>query len=69
MKNKNFCNEKIIEQALFCKQLMDRLYDDIYMTNFDDAKTLSYGQTRKQSDIVRLRRELNTLNKYLNIWE
>lgn len=58
-------NEKImkniVEQKNLCKVLMDSLYDDI--KNFKPDRLWNDGHTVIQSDIIRLRRELNKLNK------
>lgn len=59
-------NSKIFQQALFCKELMTRLAN-----NVGDAKKGWCGNhlenyTQMQNDIVRLRRELMTLRKMLD---
>ena len=66
MTNMMFNNIKIKQQSEFCLELMERLHHEIDETNFLENDTL---HTRKQADIVRLRRELNTLSKCLNPWE
>lgn len=53
--------KNIVEQKNLCKVLMDSLYDDI--KNFKPDRLWNDGHTVIQSDIIRLRRELNKLNK------
>ena len=53
--------KNIVEQKNLCKVLMDSLYDDI--KNFKPDRVWNDGHTVIQSDIIRLRRELNKLNK------
>ena len=62
--------KEITSQASFCKELMNRLYLSVE-TNLD--KPASYWSisginncSQMSTDIVRLRRELNELNKLLN---
>lgn len=57
---------KIFQQALFCKELMTRLAN-----NVGDAKKGWYrshleNYTQMQYDIIRLRRELMTLSNMLD---
>lgn len=52
--------EEIKNQNIFCKQLSDRLYCDTLNFSWSNYQT---NHTRIQNDIVRLRRELNTLSK------
>ena len=54
-------------QIKFCKDLMDRLKKD-FDSNIDE-KSSWWGiknHTQMQNDIIRLRRELNVLNKLLD---
>lgn len=57
-----------LKQAEFCEELMTRLNFEIH-----GAKESIYkwgdGYTKMQADVIRLRRELNTLRKMLNPWE
>ena len=59
--------EKVKAQANFCLDLMQRICNDI---NEDACDAPSYTNiwyhTRKKNDIIRLRRELNKLNKLLD---
>ena len=53
------------KQSGFCLELMQRINAEIK----EDENGGFYGiwyRTRKQNDIIRLRRELNHLNKMLN---
>ncbi len=61
--------KKVKEQADFCLNLMNRLYSDIKEDTCTNKpyETVWY-HTRKQADIIRLRRELNKLNKLLVPW-
>lgn len=59
--------KKLRKQLSFCVELMDRLNNEIN----EDIDKDWYGvanYTQKKSDIMRLRRELNTLNKILYPW-
>lgn len=61
--------KQIKEQTRFCKELMLRL-DVSVNKNVEDA-TSWYGisnRSQMSNDIIRLRRELNTLRKLLNLW-
>lgn len=63
--------KKVIKQADFCLELMQRLNAEIKADKTDDKYAYGYGfwyHTRKQNDIIRLRRELNRLHKMLNPW-
>lgn len=54
-------------QADFCLDLAKRLRDDIYADTCNVPSNYNiWYHTRKQGDIIRLRRELNKLNKLLN---
>lgn len=61
--------KKIIKQADFCLELMQRLNAEIKADQSGNkyADCIWY-HTRKQNDIIRLRRELNRLHKMLNPW-
>lgn len=58
--------KEVVKQADFCLDLMTRLNKEIKADRTDDkyAHGIWY-HTRKQNDIIRLRRELNKLNKML----
>lgn len=56
------------EQSRFCATLAKRLFLDLETARIEengDVTTVN-NHTRISADIVRLRRELNTLNKLLN---
>ena len=53
-------------QADFCKELMQRLYDDIKSSEPGDSYYGVERYTQKKADIIRLRRELQTLNSMLD---
>lgn len=62
--------KEVRKQAVFCKDLMDRLLKSVD-ENLDKPTTYwSYSSisncNQMSNDIVRLRRELNTLNKLLS---
>lgn len=56
-------NIAISKQSGFCGELMRRIILDIQNESYEYDSLNNY--TRIQSDIVRLRRELNILNKML----
>ena len=63
--------KELIEQLTFCKQLMDRLYIDIMqqvsesnITKNENFYAFPNG-CRYEQDSIRLRRELNKLNKIM----
>ena len=61
--------KQVKEQSKFCKELMSRL-DTSVEKNVEDV-TSWYGivnRSQMSNDIIRLRRELNTLRKLLNPW-
>lgn len=60
--------KKVIKQADFCRDLMQRLNAEIKADKTDDNYYGIWNHTRKQNDIIRLRRELNRLHKMLNPW-
>lgn len=63
--------KEVVKQADFCLDLMTRLNKEIKADRTDTkyAVPVLY-HTRKQNDIIRLRRELNKLNKMLYpYWE
>ena len=62
--------KNIKKQTDFCLNLMERLRADIWNDECDpsiDCYGIRYHK-RKQNDIIRLRRELNRLNKLLDPW-
>lgn len=61
--------KQIKEQMRFCKELMSRL-DKLVAENVDEDSSLwgIRNHTQMGNDIIRLRRELNTLKKLLNPW-
>lgn len=60
--------KKIQKQAEFCLDLMQRLHKEIKADVDEHAWSGMYNHTQKQNDIIRLRRELNKLNKLLDLW-
>lgn len=58
----------IFIQSLFCKQLMERLHEEIKSSQEGSWSGVK-NHVRKQDDIKRIRRELMTLSKMLNPWE
>lgn len=59
-------NKDTINQANFCGLLMERLRRDVNQSVADSNSEYTVPNvTRLQADIVRLRRELNDLNKML----
>lgn len=61
--------KKLKDQARFCLQLMERLEKDIQCDSDKESWWGVANYTQKKADIIRLRRELNTLNKILYPWE
>lgn len=60
-------NKKAIkEQTRFCKDLMDRLSKSVDENIEQISWERVHNHTQISNDIVRLRRELNTLNKMLH---
>ena len=57
--------KKVKEQAKFCKELMDRLLNSVEDNVHEDSCYWIRNHSQISNDIIRLRRELNTLNKYL----
>ena len=57
----------IITQSEFCTDLMLRLNSEIHNSGEANLGGME-NHCRKQSDIIRLRRELNELQKMLNPW-
>lgn len=60
-------NELIIKQVNFCNELMTRLKSDVHenVISADIRYSIPY-HTQMENDIVRLRRELSKLSKYLS---
>ena len=58
--------KKLRKQTDFCVDLMNRLNEDIKRDIDSEAWVGVYWHYRKRQDIIRLRRELNTLNKLLD---
>lgn len=58
--------QKLLQQAMFCKELTDRLKSDV------ERSEIRYGVVDKytvmQNDIIRLRRELHKLSNMLDPW-
>ena len=60
--------KKIVDQARFCSVLMGRIKADI--ENAEEYRWTLYKHTVMQTDVIRLRRELNELRKMLNVnWD
>ena len=60
--------KKINAQSDFCLELMKRLNAELKKDVDEDAWSGMLNHTQKQNDIIRLRRELNKLNKLLDPW-
>ena len=60
--------KKINAQSDFCLELMKRLNAELKSDVDEHAWMGMYNHTQKQADIIRLRRELNKLQKMLNPW-
>ena len=60
--------KKINAQSDFCLELMKRLNAELKNDVDELAWSGMKNHTQKQTDIIRLRRELNRLNKLLNYW-
>ena len=56
--------KKIVDQARFCSVLMGRIKADIETA--EEQRWALYRHTVMQTDVTRLRRELNELRKLLN---
>ena len=59
--------KNLMKDLKFCKELMDRLVD-MADSLYRDEYSWSSNRTSIQSDIVRLRRELNNVNHKLE-WQ
>jgi hypothetical protein len=58
------------EQMKFCKELMNRLDKSLSENIAEDSSWWGIrNHTQISNDIVRLRRELNTLNKMMYPWD
>ena len=60
--------KNIKKQSEFCLDLMQRLDSELKKDVDEHAWMGLYNHTQKQADIIRLRRELNKLQKLLNPW-
>ncbi|MEE1097515.1 MAG: hypothetical protein U0K83_04195 [Bacteroidales bacterium] len=61
--------KQVKEQMKFCKELMLRLEKSVAENvDMDSSWWGIRNHSQMQNDIVRLRRELNTLNKLLYPW-
>lgn len=61
--------KQVKEQMKFCKELMLRLEKSVAQNVDTDSSWWGIrNHSQMQNDIVRLRRELNTLNKLLYPW-
>ena len=54
----------VVKDIRFCKDLMDRILKDA--KKYEEASPYEDKHTVLQSDIIRLRRELNKVRKKLN---
>ena len=61
--------KRLRKQTQFCVELMNRLSADIENDISDNSWQGIFNYTRKKADIIRLRRELNALNKILYPYE
>lgn len=58
------------EQMKFCKELMDRLNKSVADNIDEDSSWWGIrNHTQISNDVVRLRRELNTLNKLMHPYD
>lgn len=63
--------KEVLDKLYLCKLLMDKLYEDIQKEAIEngvaaDTKVYSFPNgTRYKNDSIRLRRELNELNKLI----
>ena len=58
--------KQVKEQIKFCKELMSRLVDSIDENiDIDSSWQAIHNHSQISNDIIRLRRELNTLNKLM----
>ena len=61
--------KQVKEQMKFCKELMNRLDKSVTDNVNEDSPWWGIrNHSQISNDIIRLRRELNTLNKLLNPW-
>ena len=60
--------KNIRKQSDFCLDLMQRLNEEVKKDVDEHAWMGVHNHTQKQADIIRLRRELNKLQKMLNPW-
>lgn len=61
--------KQVKEQTKFCKELMNRLDKSVADNVNEDSSWWGIrNHSQISNDIIRLRRELNTLNKLLNPW-
>lgn len=63
--------KEAVAQAKFCKELMDRLSKSVEENAADNEEYYYYyygmkNHTQMNNDIIRLRRELNTLSKMVS---
>lgn len=59
---------KLTDQAVFCKSILDKIFENIYLMDVRDEKfSLKYPSavSNAKSDIIYLRRELNSLREML----
>ena len=58
--------KQVKKQVTFCKELMDRLFKSVE-DNIDEESSWwgIRNHSQMSNDIIRLRRELNTLNKLM----
>lgn len=62
--------KQVKEQIKFCKELMNRLNKSIEENvDMDSSWWGIRNHSQMSNDIIRLRRELNTLNKLLNPYD
>lgn len=62
--------KQVKKQVTFCKELMDRLVKSVE-DNIDEESSWwgIRNHSQMSNDIIRLRRELNTLNKLMNPYD
>lgn len=62
--------KQVKAQAEFCKELMERLYESIKENiDFESSWCGIRNHSQISNDVVRMRRELNSLNKLMNPYD
>lgn len=62
--------KQVKKQVTFCKELMDRLVKSVEDNIGEESSWWGIrNHSQMSNDIIRLRRELNTLNKLMNPYD